>query len=96
MTPEGKEKAKVRKYLNSLWCTYQLWPVPSGYGRSGVDCYACIYGKFLAIEVKAPGKKPTPRQFAELEAVAGAGGFIAHGTADEIIQAIENVSRRTA
>jgi hypothetical protein len=34
----------------------------TGYGIPGLDFYICAFGKFLAIETKAPGKKPTARQ----------------------------------
>jgi hypothetical protein len=61
MTPEGKVKKEIKAYLDSIGA-YHVWPVPTGYGSPMVDCYACINGKFYAIEVKAPGKKPTPKQ----------------------------------
>jgi hypothetical protein len=50
------------------------WPVPSGYGRSTVDCIGCVGGQMFAIETKAPGKKPTPLQEGELRAIDRAGG----------------------
>lgn len=59
--PESKIKAKIKAYLDSIGA-YHVWPVPTGYGSAMVDCYACIKGKFFAIEVKVPGKHPTPRQ----------------------------------
>lgn len=41
-------------------------------------------GRFLAIEAKLPGKKPTPEQTAFLQAVIKAGGFafVAHSVED--------------
>jgi hypothetical protein len=94
-TPEAAEKVKVKAYLTSLWC-YQFWPVPSGYGRQGVDCYACVEGRFFAIEVKAPGQKPTPRQIRTLEEVDDAEGIAIWGTADQIISVIQSVLRQAA
>lgn len=37
-------------------------PVPSGYGVPTLDFIGCYKGFFFAIETKAPGKEPTPRQ----------------------------------
>jgi len=91
-TPEAIEKAKVRKYLTEIGA-YHFWPVPSGYGRQGVDCYACAKtGFFLAIEVKATEKeKPTARQLQTLEQVWKAGGLTYWGTAEQIITALKDV-----
>lgn len=72
-TPEGKVKQKVKKVLDK-YGAYQFWPVQTGYGAAGVDCYACINGYFLAIETKAGRGKPTPRQELVLKQVTEAGG----------------------
>jgi hypothetical protein len=61
MTPEGKVKLKVKKLLKDAGA-YQHWPVQTGYGTPCLDCHACIYGWYVGIETKAPGKKPTVRQ----------------------------------
>ena len=75
MTPEGKVKKEVKKHL-AFAKAYHLWPVQTGYGRSTLDCVACVpthktcpqcghgevFGQFVAIETKAPGKKLTARQ----------------------------------
>lgn len=63
MTPEGRVKAKVNKYLTSIK-EYVYWemPVPTGYGKSGLDYTICLAGRFVAIETKAPGEWLTPRQ----------------------------------
>ena len=57
MTPEGKVKKDIKKYLDEIGA-YSFWPVQTGYGKRTVDCLACLNGEFWAIEVKAPGKKP--------------------------------------
>ena len=45
------------------------------YAQKGVpDILACVKGKFVAIEVKRPKQKPTPIQYAWLEAIKKAGG----------------------
>jgi hypothetical protein len=75
MTPEGKVKAKVKRILNGYEC-YQFWPVQTGYGASTLDNISCYKGYYFAIETKAPGKKPTPRQLLVIEAIQDAGGRI--------------------
>ena len=80
-TEEGRLKDQVKRYLRQLNAYYHM-PVPSGYGRQTVDFLCCIpqyhnggrIGRFLAIETKAPGKKPTPRQEQCLREVQEAGG----------------------
>lgn len=66
MTPEGKVKKEVSKYLAGLpFCWYNM-PVPSGYGRPMLDYVGAVCGQAFAIETKAPGEKPTPRQEATI------------------------------
>lgn len=55
---------------------YQHWPVPGGFGESTVDCLACVYGCFLAIETKGRRQdQPTGRQTLVLRKVRAAGGY---------------------
>lgn len=74
MTPEGLVKAAIRKILAERKC-YVFWPVVTAYGKKTVDCLACYKGIFLAIEAKAPNKKPTENQKATLDEITAAGGF---------------------
>ncbi len=62
VTPEGKIKKRVKWLLDQYKPLYQYWPVPMGMGPSSLDCLVCYMGHFIAIETKAPGKRPTPRQ----------------------------------
>lgn len=43
-------------------------------GASTLDCLVCFCGRFIAIETKAPGKKPTDRQRMIIEKIRAAGG----------------------
>ena len=61
MTPEGKVKDKVKKLLKEAGAYYHM-PVQNGMGAPTLDFVGCHQGNFFAIETKAPGKKPTPRQ----------------------------------
>lgn len=74
MTPEGKLKKQVKAYLRSIGA-YQFWPVQTGYGAATLDCLACINGRWVAIETKAPGLMPTPRQSSTIGEMSKAGGI---------------------
>jgi hypothetical protein len=87
VTPEGKIKKMVKAVLAEFSETIQVdgysvstlkqfWPVPSGFGASDLDCLVCYYGRYIAIETKAPGKKPTPRQHMTIAETVGAGGIV--------------------
>jgi hypothetical protein len=60
-TPEGRVKNRVKKMLKAHGA-YYFMPVQTGYGSPGLDFHGCHRGKAFAVETKAPGKKPTPRQ----------------------------------
>ena len=75
MTPEGKVKAKVKRLL-ARYPVYSHWPVQTGYGSPTLDCIVCAAGHFFAIETKAPGKKPTPRQEQTIKAMRDAGALV--------------------
>lgn len=97
MTPEGKVKDKISKYLKSLApdCCYKM-PVPCGFGKSGVDYDVVYYGIAVAIEAKRKGvTKATPREQEYLEQVTAAGGiaFVADDVATviDIMEQIKHV-----
>lgn len=82
MTPEGEVKKKITALLNSLQlpnsgvsCYYRM-PVPTGYGKSGLDYEGCINGLFFAIEAKAPGEWLTTRQRDTALAILDGGGKV--------------------
>lgn len=73
-TPEKKVKDKVVSILKDAGA-YYFFPATHGFGRSGVpDVVACVNGRFLAIECKAGGNKPTALQEREIKAIRAAGG----------------------
>lgn len=73
-TKEGKLKDQVKTFLKEKGAYYHM-PVSSGYGSPTLDFVGCYKGRFFAIETKAPGKKPTARQQATINAMKTAGGF---------------------
>jgi Holliday junction resolvase len=75
MTPEAKVKANVVKILKK-YEVYYFFTATGGFGRSGVpDVVCCVKGKFLGIECKANGNKPTALQEREIEAIRSAKGM---------------------
>lgn len=75
-TPESKVKNRVRKILNKYTTAYSFMPATHGYGSSGVaDIVSCINGKFIAIECKTDGNKPTALQKKNLNDVVKSGGY---------------------
>ena len=75
MTPEKKVKEKVKHILKELSCYYCM-PSTGGYGSSGVpDIIASYRGKFIGIECKANGNKPTALQNRNLSEIRKAGGY---------------------
>jgi hypothetical protein len=75
-TPEGKVKKTVSALLKSVPGLFYTMPVPSGFGESTLDYIACYKGRFLAIETKKPGGKPTTRQAAIIEKMRQAGAKV--------------------
>ena len=74
-TPEGKIKKIIKNFLTTLGPDlYYEMPVPTGYGKSGLDFVGCYFGAYFQIEAKAPGERPTVRQEFVLGRVARAGG----------------------
>lgn len=76
MTPEGRVKAMVNRRLAAYPAIYRFMPVQNGMGAPSLDILLCVVGQFLAIETKAPGKKPTPRQETTIAAIRAAGGKV--------------------
>jgi hypothetical protein len=74
-TPEGKVKERLKKLLKKYGVYYHM-PVMNGMGAPTLDFICCYRGRYLAIETKAPGQKPTKRQQLTMQQMAAAGGFV--------------------
>lgn len=85
MTPEGKVKAEVKKLLKR-YGVYWHCPVQNGMGSPSLDFVCCADSYYLAIETKAPGKKPTPRQENTMLDIRKAGGFAVVVDGDEALK----------
>lgn len=74
-TPEAKVKAKIKKILGAHHVYYAM-PVGSMFGKAGVpDFLCCVNERFLAIEAKANGGKPTALQQKNFRDIHKAGGY---------------------
>ncbi len=90
-TPESFEKAEICKYLDSIGAWY-FKPMMTGFGKAGVpDIVACHQSRFIGIEVKREGKKPTVIQMRRMEEIYDAGGVALCGTAEVVIKAMKNL-----
>jgi hypothetical protein len=68
-------KLAVKKRLKQIGC-YSHWPVQFGMGEQTLDCIACINGRYVAIETKRPGAKPTKLQLITMKKISDAGGLV--------------------
>lgn len=93
MTPEGRVKEAVKKVLKRFGAYWHM-PVMNGLGAPSLDFVGCFMGRYFAIETKAPGKKPTPRQEVTIETIRKAGGccFVIDGDVSMLEQWLEEVA----
>lgn len=74
-TPEGEVKDAVKKLLKAHKAYYHM-PVQNGMGAPTLDFICCCNGRFVAIETKAPGKRPTARQEITMAEMAFSGAYV--------------------
>ena len=87
---EGDVKAAVKEILKSYGAWYFM-PVTSGYGKSGVPDFCCIYkGVPVFIETKFGSKKPTPLQKKELKSLYD-NGALAFVINEDLIPAVDDL-----
>lgn len=73
-TPESLLKKKIRDHLRQALGARVFSPVQMGMGGPALDIIACVRGRYVEIEAKDVGKKPTARQEATAKDVERAGG----------------------
>lgn len=89
MTPEGRVKAAIKKYLTArgFWAAagkkpehvegFYHMPVSNGMGVHGLPDFCCVYrGLAFYIEAKAPKGECTPNQLKRHEEIRAAGGYV--------------------
>lgn len=74
-TPEGLIKNAVKLLLKKHG-VYWHCVVQNGMGAPSLDFICCHCGRYLAIETKKPGGKPTPRQELTISEIEKAGGKV--------------------
>ena len=90
-SPESFEKTAIKKHLEKIGA-WHFSPYMAGMGKTGVPDIICCYRTvFIAIEVKRPGKKPTPIQERRMEEVRKAGGIAIWGTAEKVIDELKRM-----
>jgi hypothetical protein len=75
MTPEGKIKFQLKKYLTSIGA-YWFMPVQTGWGSRALDFLCCYRGLFFACETKAPGKPMKGFQAVKADEMRAAGAKV--------------------
>lgn len=86
LTPEGRVKLAVRKWLDARRVWYYM-PVQNGMGKTGIPDFICCWGgRFLAIETKAPGKRAnvSANQELQIREIHKAGGTAV--VIDDVVQ----------
>lgn len=88
--PENAVKAKVKKLLDAHGI-FHFCIAASPYGVGGISDRIAVLpnGKFLAIECKAPGKKPTKLQEEFLRGVAKNNGIALVIDGDEALEGLK-------
>lgn len=88
--PENAIKAKVKKLLTEHKI-FNFCIAASPYGVGGISDRLCCLpnGRFLAIECKAPGKKPTKLQEEFLKGVAKNNGIALVIDGDEALEGLK-------
>lgn len=91
MTPEGKVKDAVKKFLREQGA-YYFMPVQNGMGAPGLDFHCCYRGRAFFIETKAPGAKLTERQQLTRGSMELAGGmvFVIDGVEEKDMYQLKN------
>ncbi len=74
-TKEGKVKERVKRVLTKFGAYWHM-PVMNGLGAPSLDFVGCYERLYFAIETKAPGGKPTPRQLNTIAEIERAGGKV--------------------
>ena len=76
MTKEQNIQTSIMNYISSIGGLPIKFNNMGIYAKAGVsDILACIKGRFVAIEVKRPGNKPTAVQLQFIKAVNSIGGL---------------------
>jgi len=88
LTPESLVKRDIVAYLDTLEECWHIAFHNMGYGKRGVpDRLICYCGRFVALEIKAPGGKATAWQERAIKEINEAGGMAA------VVSSVEETMR---
>lgn len=90
---ESSIQSSIIKYLEAQGAEV-FKPKTTTYSKKGTpDILGCFQGIFIAIETKAPGKRPTELQQLRIEQIRRAGGYaIATDNLNEVKEFINDIS----
>ena len=88
--PESRLQRSIRKALGASFPGSFWFKVHGGPFVGGIpDLVGCVRGRFIALEVKRPGKRATILQLTTINLINSAGGVATVVTSvDEAIQAV--------
>lgn len=89
-TPESKVKQKIKRFLDAQG-VYHFSPIGGPYSTQGIpDIICCVRGRFLGIEVKAPGRENnvTALQRHNIDRINGSGGQAIVASSVETIEGL--------
>lgn len=78
LVKEGTRTTSLLKYIKTTWgehC-FAVKIHGSAFQPRVIDILCCLYGIFVALEVKRPGNYPTPRQEKTIRDIGKGGGFV--------------------
>ena len=84
---ESTIRTTILRFLNSLPNSY-FQVSPPGTPTGTADITGCLDGRYVAVEVKVPGKEPTAAQRYWLRKMRDAGAivFVAHSVSEAVAQ----------
>lgn len=89
---ETRRRARIIKAFREVGFHVDSNPASATTGAGRSDLTVCARGRYIAVEVKEPGEKPTKAQIRHLEAVERAGGWAY--VADDPKQAVLDITER--
>lgn len=87
VTSERALRTRVIKALRGRGCVVYSQVAGLGGLAGRPDLVACVQGRFVALELKRPGGRPTPLQLRRLDEVRAAGGIAA------VVHSVEDALR---
>lgn len=90
---EATLRVEVMRFLRSYPGVWAVKYHGGPYSEAGVpDILACVRGRFVAFELKMPGKKPTKIQEVQLGKIADAYGIaVVASSLDDVVKIVKDI-----